>query len=226
MDVEFADVWTDDVKAGRLADPSFTYAYADLTTPPPTTSDCITEAWDSSCRIVVNYEMHIHPLWDTNRPVLDPITELPVLDPVTGLPLTNNCTNCHTIVDAAAAARIPDGQLDLTDGPSVDEPDQFKSYRELLFTDLEQTIDVNGNLVDFMEVIGVDVNGNDILAPVNVIPSMSAGGANASNRFFSRFDNAADMHSEFLSAAEKRLIAEWLDVGAQYYNNPFDAPAN
>ena len=82
------------------------------------------------------------------------------------------------------------------------------------------------NLVDFMEVIGVDVDGIDILAPVNVIPSMSAGGANASNRFFSRFDNAADMHSEFLSDAEKRLIAEWLDVGAQYYNNPFDAPAN
>ena len=226
MDVEFDDVWTDDVKAGRLADPSFTYAYADLTTPPPTTSDCITEPWESSCRIVVNYETHIHPLWDANRPVLDPITDLPVLDPVTGLPLTNNCTNCHTIVDAAAAARIPDGQLDLTDGLSVDEPDQFKSYRELLFTDLEQTIDANGNLVDFMEVIGVDVDGNDILAPVNVSPSMSAGGANASNRFFSRFDNAADMHSEFLSDAEKRLIAEWLDVGAQYYNNPFDAPAN
>jgi hypothetical protein len=29
-----------------------------------------------------------------------------------------------------------------------------------------------------------------------------------------------------MSDAEKRLIAEWLDVGAQYYNNPFDAPAN
>jgi hypothetical protein len=55
---------------------------------------------------------------------------------------------------------------------------------------------------------------------------MSAGGANASSRFFSRFDSTGDMHSGFLSDAEKRLIAEWLDVGAQYYNNPFDAPAN
>ena len=170
--------------------------------------------------------MHIHPLWGANRPVLDPVTGLPVLDPVTGLPLTNNCTNCHTIVDAAAAARVPDGQLDLTDGPSVDEADQFKSYRELLFTDLQQIIDVNGNLVDFMEVIGVDVDGNDILAPVNVNPSMRAAGALASNRFFSRFDDVADMHTGYMSDAEKRLIAEWLDVGAQYYNNPFDAPAN
>ncbi len=77
-----------------------------------------------------------------------------------------------------------------------------------------------------MEVVGVDANGDPILAPVNVNPSMSAGGANASNRFFSRFDDAGDMHSGFLTDAEKRLIAEWLDVGAQYYNNPFDAPAN
>ena len=191
LDVEFADVWTDEAKSGRLADPSFTYAYVDLTTPAPVNNvDCINVAWISSCRIIINYETHIHPLWSTDRPVIDPNTGLQLFDPVTGAPLTNNCTNCHTIVDAAGAARVPDGQLDLTDGPSVDEADHFKSYRELLFTDLEQTIDANGNLVDFMEVIGVDANGNDILAPVNVNPSMSAGGANASNRFFSRFDNA------------------------------------
>jgi hypothetical protein len=34
------------------------------------------------------------------------------------------------------------------------------------------------------------------------------------------------MHYGYLSDAEKRLIAEWLDVGAQYYNNPFDVPIN
>jgi hypothetical protein len=114
-------------------------------------------------------------------------------------------------------AQVPAGQLDLTDGPSVDEADQFKSYRELLFTDLEQILDANGNLVNFTDVTG---------ATVDINPSMSVGGANFSNRFFSRFDNAGDMHSGFMSDAEKRLIAEWLDVGAQYYNNPFDAPAN
>jgi hypothetical protein len=225
MDLEFVDVWTDDVKAGRLADPSFAYAYTDLTTAPPTTVNCITQAWDSSCRIIINYEMHIHPLWGAARPILDINTGLPILDPLSGLPLTN-CTGCHTPVDSAGADHVPDGQLDLTDGPSIDVPDQFKSYRELLFTDFEQFIDANGDLVDFMEVIGVDIDGNDILAPVNVNPSMSAGGANASNRFFSRFDDAGDMHSGFLTDAEKRLVAEWLDVGAQYYNNPFDAPAN
>ena len=226
MDVEFTDVWTDEIKSGRLADVSFDYAYTDLTTPPPTTVNCITQAWDSSCRIIVNYEMHIHPLWGADRPILDINTGLPILDPLSGLEL-RNCTGCHTNVDSAAAPRIPEGQLDLTDGLSIDEADHFKSYRELLFTDFEQIIDGNGNLVDFREVIGVDANGDDILAPpINVNPSMSVGGANASSRFFSRFDDAGDMHSGFLTDAEKRLIAEWLDVGAQYYNNPFDAPAN
>ena len=32
-------------------------------------------------------------------------------------------------------------------------------------------------------------------------------------------------HTGFLTAAELRLIAEWLDIGAQYYNDPFVAPA-
>ena len=29
-----------------------------------------------------------------------------------------------------------------------------------------------------------------------------------------------------LSEAELRLLSEWLDIGAQYYNNPFDVPVN
>ena len=52
-----------------------------------------------------------------------------------------------------------------------------------------------------------------------------AAGANASSRFFDRFE-AGESHDGYLTDAEKRLIAEWLDVGAQYYNNPFDVPVN
>jgi len=29
-----------------------------------------------------------------------------------------------------------------------------------------------------------------------------------------------------MSAAELRLVAEWLDLGGQYYNDPFMAPVN
>jgi hypothetical protein len=32
-------------------------------------------------------------------------------------------------------------------------------------------------------------------------------------------------HSGFLTPAELRLISEWLDIGGQFYNDPFVAPA-
>ena len=72
------------------------------------------------------------------------------------------------------------------------------------------------------------VTGLPTQVTVPVSPSMVAGSAGASTRFFSRFDAGGGTvdHRGFLSNAEKRLIAEWLDIGAQYYNNPFAAPLN
>jgi hypothetical protein len=35
--------------------------------------------------------------------------------------------------------------------------------------------------------------------------------------------STAPDHSQMLNKAEKRLLAEWMDGGGQYYNNPFDA---
>jgi hypothetical protein len=152
------------------------------------------------------------------------VTGVPVLDPVTGLPVTNNCTNCHTPVGAAGVVQVPASQLDLTDGLSPDEPDHFNSYRELLFADNEQELNM-GALQDRLVQDGVDIDGNPIFVTVTVNPSMSVAGANASGQFFDRFD-VGQSHAAYLSDAEKRLIAEWLDVGAQYYNNPFDVPIN
>jgi hypothetical protein len=54
---------------------------------------------------------------------------------------------------------------------------------------------------------------------------MSAAGAGASATFFSRFDPGGT-HAGWLTPAELRLIAEWLDIGGQYYNDPFMAPVN
>ncbi|MDZ7645070.1 MAG: hypothetical protein U5K76_13155 [Woeseiaceae bacterium] len=224
MDIEYVDVWTDEVAAGRAADASFSYAYVDLATAIPTSPNCINPSldWASNCRSVINYETHIHPLWAASRPVLDGNGD-PVLDAM-GNPVTNDCINCHTPVDDQMAPQVPAAQLDLTDGLSPDEPDHFNSYRELLFPDNEQELNM-GALQDRLVQNGVDEDGNPIFVTVTVNPSMSVAGANASNRFFSRFE-PGQSHDGYLSDAEKRLIAEWLDVGAQYYNNPFDVPQN
>jgi hypothetical protein len=223
INVEFTDVWTDTNL--RAADPDISYSYLDLTTPAPLSvaSDfCLTQPWTSRCRIVTNYTMHVQPLWEATRSILDAAGN-PVLD-ANGMPMTN-CLGCHSPVDAAGAVRVPAGQLDLSGLPSPDEADHLISYRELLFPDDEQELNM-GALQDRLVDSGqVDANGNPILVTVTVNPSMSVAGANLSGTFFSRFDGGS--HATYgLSDAEKRLIAEWLDVGAQYWNNPFDVPQN
>lgn len=131
-DVIYADEWS-----GDAVDPkpdSFSYAYGELQTPQPISGVCASD-WAPNCRIVINYEQHIHPLWSLNREVLDPNT-MAVVDDYT-------CTSCHTDTDAADAQQVPAGQLDLGDGPSPDEPLHFNAYRELLFPDNRQEL-VNG----------------------------------------------------------------------------------
>ena len=134
----------------------------------------------------------------------------------------NTCTSCHRPVDDVGAPQVPAAQLDLSDGPSSDEPDHFKAYRELLVTDNEQEI-VDGTLQDRL-VPGTDADGQPILVPVPVQASMSVAGAHAS-RFFNVFAPGGS-HAGRLSEAELRLLSEWSDIGAQYYNDPFAVPVN
>jgi hypothetical protein len=220
LDIVYADVWTDPAVTAPAA--SFSYRYRDLTTPAPTDVNCMAN-WTPACRVIINYEMHLHPLWSAVRQVIDPMTMAVLAD--------NTCaqSGCHAPVNAMNAAMVPAGQLDLTDGPSADEPDQFNAYRELLFADNSQVLN-NGALQDAQVQIGVDAAGNPIFAPISIASSMSAAGARASS-FFSCFDVGGTgcpgrSHVGYLSQAELKLIAEWLDIGAQYYNNPFDAPVN
>ncbi len=207
MNVIYRDVWSaDPVIAAQNVD--IDYLYTDLATPSPTTLACQAN-WQASCRSVINYISIIHPLWSLPRLVFDDMDD-PVIDPITGQQLDNNCILCHTQIDPADGVTViePAGQLELTDGLSPDEPDHYHAYRELLVTDNLQEV-VGDALVNLPTLIG---------SPASIA------GATASNDFFDRFEDPANSHYNILSSAERRLIAEWLDVGAQYYNNPFDVP--
>ena len=223
VDIHYQDVWTDETAAGRMKDAAFDYSYADLdpVMTAPASAACQTN-WDNLCRIVINYETHIHPLWSVDRGPAD------------------TCINCHT-TDNMGVAQVPDAQLDLTDGASDLNADHFKSYRELLSADNEQEVVlgvVQDRLVQATDAAGnplfqTDTNGDlildsmgnpiPVLVTLGVTPSMRVAGAAASPRFFSLF-SAGGTHAGRLSPAELKLIAEWLDIGGQYYNNPFDAP--
>ena len=201
MNVIYDDVWTDD-SGSLVKTPSFTFSYADLQTPAPVTQSC-QDDWRANCRTIINYEAHIHPLWNLDRGV-------------------NTCTACHT---TATGTRVPDAQLDLTDGLSADEADHFKAYRELLFNDNKQEPGAGG-LQDVMVDGPLDPLTNlPTRVPVTVSPSMSAAGARASRAIMNQFD-AGGSHVGRLDPAELRLLVEWLDIGAQYYNDPFAVPDN
>lgn len=230
MDVIYRDVWTADPLIAAI-NVDLDYLYRDLTTTPPTPVSC-QQDWQWNCRTIINYESIIHPLWNAPRLLTfnddnDLTTpEVPLLD-ANGVQLSNNCLQCHTPLDVVNnVARVPAGQLGLQDGASADEPDHFNAYRELLVADNLQVLQ-NNMVVDATRVVGQDANGVDILENIPVASPASIGGARASSEFFDQFNDPNDLiHFNILSKAEQRLVAEWLDIGAQYYNNPFDAPAN
>jgi hypothetical protein len=120
--------------------------------------------------------------------------------------------------------RVPAGQLDLSDGDSQDEPLHKSAYRELLFADNEQEVNM-GVLQDrLVPVTTIDpVTGLPVttLVTVTVNPSLAPVNARGSTRFFNLFA-AGGTHAGRLTPAELRLVSEWVDIGAQYFNNPFD----
>ncbi|MES9930556.1 MAG: hypothetical protein ABW158_20805, partial [Candidatus Thiodiazotropha sp. 6PDIVS] len=233
MDLVFVDVWSD--PEVRQVDAPFSYRYADLETASPLNDNLCSSSWNELCRSMIHYQQHIHPLWAVARPVLD--GEGNTIE-------DHTCNVCHDTDDAGETV-VPDAQLDLSDGASEDEPEHFSAYRELLFPDNIQEV-VDGILVDLL-VPATDENGNqlyeldengelildgegnpiplpDVPVPVPGGASMVAGSANAS-RFTEVFETGG-VHAGYLSNAELKLIYEWLDIGAQYYNDPFLAPVD
>ncbi len=229
VNLYYQDVWTDPTSAGRAADASFDYSYNNALqffTPAPNTA-CLDSfggpsKWRSNCRIVINYPKHIQALWDLKRQTVDAMGNV-VTD--------HTCTQggCHTTAPAAGATvavQAPAGQLNLTTDACDQEPLQPVSYCHLLFQHDKQEV-IMGALT--LVPGPPDAAGNPTTVPVG--PFMNAGSANGalSSAFLGRFaPGSGSTHAGYLSPAELRLISEWLDIGAQFFNNPFDpaAPVN
>jgi hypothetical protein len=166
--------------------------------------------WNATCRIIANYEQHIHPLWSLPR----------------GVAGINTCTSCHAPADGAGVTRVPAGQLDLSGTPSAEQQLHMTAYRELLFGGNEQEL-VGGALQDRLVPGPPDPDtGLPTLVPVAAPRSLIPANARGSTRFFDRFAvGSGTIHSGLLTPAELRLLSEWVDIGAQYYNNPIGLPA-
>jgi Hydrazine synthase alpha subunit middle domain len=199
----FTDLWADSTQPQAKAKPAIALRYKgnataadDLVTPEPKNG-------------VINYPEHIAPLWSRAR----------------GAAGALSCTNCHN--DPA--------RLDLR--ANVAGTGRLTSYEELVMGD--PLLNVAGNT----QAVLVDGIPKIVRAPALV--ETSSGAANtagqarksrlteilwgqsllasaAARRSFPSPPASAPNHAQLLNKAEKRLLAEWMDLGGQYYNDPFD----
>ena len=231
VNIVFDDEWTDASITPKAA--SYELAYGDLpSAAPPTSGPCINN-WNGLCRVVINYIPHIQPMLETPRVIRDGDGML-IED--------RTCTSCHNHADSEGQPQVPEDQLDLSSDQSDSRNDYYTSYAELFFPDVpqevvdgilvdqtEQALDADGEpafLLDDMgiQVLDVDLNPIPILVTVAARPAyLNPAGARDNMDFFNLFLPGAS-HDAYMNAAELKLMAEWLDIGAQYYNNPFDAP--
>lgn len=239
LNVYFSDEWA--TNAGQQnATLDYRYITADPARPeqlPPdvidsliTSRSCLEDAltplvprWNSACRIVINYLEHIQPIWDKSR-----------LFDVNGnaFGADRKCSSCHSPTDAMSVAQVPAGQLDLTNSASDRDNNRVLSYSELFTTDTEQTL-MGATVVDVPADIIDNGDGTVTTIEHTVAPVMSAGNARGSARFFGCFNGGTcgnsggtgTDHTGMLTNGELRLLSEWLDNGAQYYNDVSKAAA-
>jgi hypothetical protein len=197
-----SDIWADTTQAGVRAKPALALNYAgnaaitdDLATPAPTDG-------------VINYLYQIQPLWTRDRGA-------------------NTCTNCHNNPD----------KLDLRD--TVGGSGRVSSYAELVLGDPLINPMTGRPVIEMRDGVPMVVRG-PALVETSSGAANSAGqarksrlteilwgqtllaGADARAKHPDPPASAPD-HSKLLNKAERRLVAEWMDLGGQYYNDPFDA---
>jgi hypothetical protein len=200
-DMVYSDIWADTTQTGVSGHAPITIKYTGNANP---ADDLVTAVPVNG---IINYPQHVAPIWTRDRG-------------------TNTCTNCHT--DPV--------KLDLT--ATIAGSGRTVSYDELMIGD---------PLIDPVSGLPVTQIEEGVLViargPALVDTGASEGEALGLSRksrlveimwgqdLFSAADtraahpsppNTAPDHSTMLNAAEKRVVAEWIDTGGKYYNDPFD----
>ncbi|OUS28860.1 hypothetical protein A9Q99_10785 [Gammaproteobacteria bacterium 45_16_T64] len=313
-DFVFDDVWGEPGSkvtgfSYTLSDMVASFDAEDISYLPPVNFQSCVDEWRSNCRMIINYETHIHPIWSKPRLVLDPMDSAVVLE-------DHTCVSCHNHQPDPANAddprtagnshdlEIPDDnsppiqQLYLGDDGDIaavlsvnNNNDRYEAY-DFLRANHPRGVVAGGALmaqisddIVFSPIQAVDGDGAPIFdedgAPVftdvceqddataaralllrGSLTAGNAGGTrvsmiqrglnndpcaayytvdplaasyNVARSFFTKMESApnADFatnpeldHRDWLTGTELKLLREWMDMGGQYFNNPFDAPSD
>jgi hypothetical protein len=204
-DLMYSDFWADTTQAGVTARPTIALKYTgnavagdDLVTAAPVNG-------------IINYPTHIAPLWTRNRGA-------------------NTCTGCHNDPD----------KLDL--GAALGGSGRTTSYEEIMLGDpqldpvtgLPMTRVEEGVIVIVRGPALVDTAASEgealglarksrLMEIMTGLSLMSGADARAAHP---NPPSTAPDHSKMLNAAELRVLAEFMDLGGKYFNDPFDPAAN
>ncbi len=241
MHITYTDEWTD-TASGLVPDPDIDYTYDPAWTDIPPGSPIIVPNLDPQLpgRIVINYIDHIQPIWERVRdPRMD--DQGTMIDTCGGCHTTNNNADVpdgQLVLTSSVSDIDPDHYTSYRELLSRDNELWINNADVLAERQRECTV--------------IDPDDNQLLVVTTfpVQRTLSNGGANSSNGFFGCFEvgpaacgrfqqdvsappvdcvdngtiqiDAPIDHTGLLSPSELRLISEWLDIGAQYFNNPFD----
>ena len=210
-DPVFTDIWADTAQPGITARASLSLRYTgnasaadDLATAAPVNG-------------VINYPEHIQPLWTRAR----------------GPGGAHTCTHCHADLGGDASG------LDLR--ATVSGSGRLTSYEELLLgnplldavTGQPRTRMRNGvpellRTAPLVETSSGAANTagqarKSRLSEILWGQTLLAGAGARTDHPTPPIGGVADTpdHARLLNKAERRLLAEWMDLGGQYYNDPF-----
>jgi hypothetical protein len=199
-DMVFTDIWADTSKSGVTAIPSVALRYTgnasaadDLATTVPTNG-------------VINYPTHIQPLWTRDRGA-------------------NTCTNCHNIsahLDLSGTT-AGDGRVTSYDRLMIGDPQLDASGRpEIFYEDGVPMLVRQAALVNTAASEGEALGLARKSRLIEILSGQSLMSSDAAKASHPNPPSTAPDHSTLLNAAEKRLLAEWIDTGGKYFNDPFD----
>jgi len=205
-DMTYTDVWADASKTGVAARAAIAIKYTGNANP---ANDLATVVPGNG---IINYPDHVQPLWSRSR----------------GTNGANTCTSCHDSTDTT---------LDLS--ATIGGSGHLAAYDRLLVGDpsidpssgLPQTTVRDGVIVVVTgpALINTSASESEVLGLARssrLMEIMSGQSLKSSAEARAAWPSppaSAPDHSKMLNAAEMRLLAEWIDTGAKYYNDPFDA---
>jgi hypothetical protein len=203
-DMVFTDVWADTSITGVTAKSPINLRYTGNANP---ADDLATQVPSNG---IINYPEHIQPLWTRDRGAL-------------------TCISCHKVgtrldlePTVAGTGRLTSYETLMKGDPVIDPATGLPQIRlrEGVPEVARQPALVEASASEG-EVIGI-ARKSRLMEILTGQLLMASSGARAAHPASAA---SAPNHAIALNAAEKRLLAEWMDLGGKFYNDPFDAAA-